>query len=211
MPLSKIYENINMTPKRPREDSAGGDVNVAKKKKGFSVGPANLPDGTYRRKIQKIKSDLIHKAKVKKSYAKIKANELAKGSSKFSYTKESTLENDDDATQTEPASLELHPDRQAMLDAPGVEQRLTSSTDCPPTGGLNRRKRRPKLSPFMKEVEIAKRRKEEIERKQRIREAKQRDREAMARARRPDQFGRRRLGRESTVLLDRVKRMVEES
>lgn len=50
MPLSKIYENINMTPKRPREDGAGGDVNVAKKKKGFSVGPANLPDGTYRRK-----------------------------------------------------------------------------------------------------------------------------------------------------------------
>ncbi|KAI5284581.1 hypothetical protein KEM52_002846, partial [Ascosphaera acerosa] len=34
-----------------------------RKGKGFSVGPANLPDGTYRRKVTKIKEDLIHKAK----------------------------------------------------------------------------------------------------------------------------------------------------
>ncbi|PGH32645.1 hypothetical protein GX50_04559 [[Emmonsia] crescens] len=200
-----------MAAKRPRDDGAGTDANVAKKKKGFSVGPANLPDGTYRRKVQKIKGDLIHKAKVKKSYAKVKAEELAKGAAKSSYTQESTLENDGDATQPEPASLELHPDRQAMLDAPSAEQQPTSRTDRPPRDPQNRRKRRPKPSPFTKEVEIAKRRQEEIEKKQRIREAKQREREAMAKAKRPDQFGKRRLGRESNVLLDRVKRMVEES
>ncbi|EEQ88791.1 hypothetical protein RJZ56_004977 [Blastomyces dermatitidis] len=200
-----------MAAKRPREDGASADANVAKKKKGFSVGPANLPDGTYRRKVQKIKGDLIHKAKVKKSYAKVKAEELAKGTAKPSFTQESTLENDGDATKPEAASLELHPDRQAMLDAPQAEQPPTSRTDRLPRDSRNRRKRPPKPSPFTKEVEIARRRQEEIEKKQRIREAKQRDREAMARARRPDQFGKRRLGRESTVLLDRVKRMVEES
>lgn len=36
-----------MAPKRSREDDG---ERVSKKKKGFSVGPANLPDGTYRRK-----------------------------------------------------------------------------------------------------------------------------------------------------------------
>ncbi|PGH10027.1 hypothetical protein GX51_00294 [Blastomyces parvus] len=201
-----------MAAKRPREDGPGTDANVAKKKKkGFSVGPANLPDGTYRRKVQKIKGDLIHKAKVKKSYAKVKAKELAEAPAKSSYTQESTLENDGDVTKLEPASLELHPDRQAMLDAPQAEQPPPSSTDRLPREPRNRRKRPPKPSPFTKEVEIARRRQEEIEKKERIREAKQRDREAMARAKRPDQFGKRRLGRESTVLLDRVKRMVAES
>ena len=43
-----------MAPKR-KQDDAGLDNPVDggkqhKKKKGFSVGPANLPDGTYRRK-----------------------------------------------------------------------------------------------------------------------------------------------------------------
>ena len=41
-----------------------------KKKRGFSVGPANLPDGVYRRKVTKIKESLIHKAKVRKQYSK---------------------------------------------------------------------------------------------------------------------------------------------
>ncbi|OJD15863.1 hypothetical protein AJ78_03916 [Emergomyces pasteurianus Ep9510] len=200
-----------MAAKRTRDDDASVDAKVTKKKKGFSVGPANLPDGTYRRKVQKIKGDLIHKAKVKKSYAKVKAEELAKATAKSSYTQESTLENDGDATHPEPASLELHPDRQAMLDAPAAEQQPIPRTDRPPRDPLNRRKRRPKPSPFTKEMEIAKRRQEEIEKKNRIREAKQRDREAMARAKKPDQFGKRRLGRESMVLLDRVKRIVEES
>ncbi|KAK2787406.1 hypothetical protein FQN53_005317 [Emmonsiellopsis sp. PD_33] len=207
-----------MAPKRPRDDDTGAGGSMTKKKKGFSVGPANLPDGTYRRKVQKIKTDLIHKAKVKKSYAKVKAEELANPAPKSNYTAESTLEghgDERDTQQPEPAGLDLHPDRQAMLDAP-TEQPPTAT--LPDRGAGPRRdardrqnnKRRPKPAPFTKEMEIAKRRQEEIEKKQKIREAKQRDREAMGRARRPDQFGKRRLGRESKVLLDRVKRMVEE-
>lgn len=57
-------------------------------------------------------------------------------------------------------------------------------------------------------MEIAQKRKETAEKKREEREFKQKDREAMARARRPDQFGKKRLGRESTVLLGRVQRMV---
>lgn len=39
-----------MAVKRSRDDAASIADPPAKKKKGFSVGPANLPDGTYRRK-----------------------------------------------------------------------------------------------------------------------------------------------------------------
>lgn len=43
-----------MPGKRKREDSgtaaARSNMPIKKAKKGFSVGPANLPDGTYRRK-----------------------------------------------------------------------------------------------------------------------------------------------------------------
>ncbi|KAJ8122700.1 hypothetical protein O1611_g9779 [Lasiodiplodia mahajangana] len=70
--------------KRPAagDDSSGP---VAKKhRKGFRVGPENLPDGPWRRKVDKIKKDLIHKAKVKKAYKKIKTTELATSSSAVS-------------------------------------------------------------------------------------------------------------------------------
>ncbi len=42
-----------MAPKRPHDehDTDGGvEGREKRQKKGFSVGPANLPDGTYRRK-----------------------------------------------------------------------------------------------------------------------------------------------------------------
>ena len=39
-----------MAPKRTRDGDAAAKSEPVKKRKGFSVGPANLPDGTYRRK-----------------------------------------------------------------------------------------------------------------------------------------------------------------
>lgn len=48
--------NIKMAPKRTHDGDAApaskGDP-ATKKRKGFSVGPANLPDGTYRRKSER--------------------------------------------------------------------------------------------------------------------------------------------------------------
>jgi hypothetical protein len=161
--------------------------------------------------VQKIKADLIHKAKVRKSYAKLKARELSVRPLRSSYpTKYLEAEedrNDGKDVQAEPASLDLHPDRQAMLDSHPAETN-TSRLQRDGADRQPRRGRRPKPSPFIGEVKIAEKRKEELEAKQKLREIREKDRQAMIKARRPDQFGKRRLGRQSKVLLDRVKRMV---
>ncbi|KAL6236979.1 hypothetical protein BDW75DRAFT_96658 [Aspergillus navahoensis] len=185
--------------KKPQID---GQAN--KKRKGFSVGPANLPDGTYRRKTQKIKADLIQKAKVKKAYAKVKAAELAAPQPKQFYLQreQEGIEGNKEQNKEPAASLELHPDRQAMLNAPGAETERVEG---------DRRNRKPKRGAFAKELEIAEKRRQAAEKKREQREFRAKDREAMARAKRPDQNGKRRLGRESKVLLSRVQRMVGET
>ncbi|KAE8355017.1 hypothetical protein BDV28DRAFT_61743 [Aspergillus coremiiformis] len=203
-----------MSTKRPRDIESKSEEQrttqspVKKKKKGFSVGPANLPDGTYRRKTQKIKADLIQKAKVKKAYAKVRAEELAAAPRKSVYELAGqNAEKNGHTPQTEPVSLELHPDRQAMLDQPPLERtprpERTRNQD-----GEGRRQRKPKPSAFAKEMELAEKRRQEAQKRQDERDFRQKDREAMARARRPDQHGKKRLGRESRVLLSRVQRMV---
>ena len=162
---------------------------------------------------------MIHKAKLKKSYAKIKSQELAAAPpAPIHYSTEENAEGEDGAKnaesngQPEPASLELHPDRQAMLDS--VQQHAEKAGEDEQhaeDGKRGRRRRRPKPAPFVREMNAAQKRKEEIEAKRKRREIKEKDRLAMARARRPDQYGKRRLGRESKVLLDRVRRMTDET
>ncbi|KKK20992.1 hypothetical protein ARAM_000646 [Aspergillus rambellii] len=204
-----------MAPKRSRDADGESpakqphpeEAQAKKRNKGFSVGPANLPDGTYRRKAQKIKADLIQKAKVKKAYAKVKA-ELATVPSNPAYL---TREDDDENNRNNPPGLELHPDRLAMLNDPPAEQaprpeRLRSRGRD--REGQGRGNRKPKPSAFSREMEMAEKRKQEVEKRREAREFREKDREAMARAKRPDQFGKRRLGRESKVLLDRVQRLV---
>ena len=193
-------------------------------KKGFSVGPANLPDGTHRRKgiflalheepwtnlctVQKIKQDLIRKAKVKKSYNKLKEREPLD-------TKPSIY-----STPPEPsASLELHPERQAMLDdpkpAPATQERKDPHQQPP----RHKKAARRKAVPFRKEALLAQQRREENERRRkeyeeagRQRQAKiderERFRKAMAKARSGGRDGQRKLGRVSKVLLEKVQRMV---
>lgn len=159
---------------------------------------------------QKIKSDLIQKAKVKKAYAKIKAQELAAGTPKSVYdTTEDAEETKAENKDSEPASLELHPDRLAMLKEPPPQPAPKPERRAPDDDG-KKRSRKPKKSAFSKEMEIANQRKQAAEARRKEREAKQKDREAMARARRPDQYGKRRLGRESKVLLSRVQRMASQ-
>lgn len=167
---------------------------------------------------QKIKNDLIQKAKVKKAYAKIKAQELAEAQkAKPLYT---TEDNDNDDNAAEPKEEgndnngpELHPDRQAMLNQSSPEpepprKRDDYSRSDDRDKRQQRRNRKPKRSAFSKELELAEQRIREAEARRKEREARQKDREAMARARRPDRDGKRRLGRESKVLLSRVQRMV---
>lgn len=170
-----------------------------------------LPDGYP---AQKIKRDLIQKAKVKKAYAKIKAaeEESAPAVRSLYYENEeptptTTATNDESPDPS--AGLELHPDRQAMLDAPEAPPAITERPRFTRENNnreRNRPKRRPKPSAFQKELEIAEKRRKEQEARQKERELKAKERQAMANARRPDQFGKRRLGRESTVLLSKIQR-----
>jgi hypothetical protein len=121
-----------------------------------------------------------------------------------------TTAEEESGDKAEPASLELHPDRVAMMNEPELspEPAPAPRERRPRNMDGKRKERKAKPSAFSKEIEIAEKRKQAAEARQREREAKQKEREAMARAKRPDQFGKRRLGRESNVLLSRVQRMV---
>ncbi|KAL8832562.1 MAG: hypothetical protein Q9191_000186 [Dirinaria sp. TL-2023a] len=201
--------------KEPEHNDPNDSVQPAKKaKKGFTVGPDNLPDGTYRRKAQKIKSNLIHKAKVKKSYAKLKESEHVSSKAPI-YDPYAVAAASTAAPDEEPSapSLELHPERQAMLDA-------SQSAPAPPPF-RHETHRKPRSAPFGKESEFAQRKKEEaearrqaIQERQRQRERKLAERDRLRRmtaaARKPDRKGQRRLGRESRVLLEKVKKIVGE-
>lgn len=113
--------------------------------------------------------------------------------------------------------LELHPERQAMLDEPEPAPREQIDTKQQVLRG--RKPPRPKSVPFRKEALLAQQRREENERRQkeveeirRQRQAKieerERFRKAMAKARSGGRDGQRKLGRESKVLLEKVQRMM---
>lgn len=200
-----------MSVKRNRTDASEPEQ-ANKKRKGFSVGPANLPDGTYRRKTQKIKNDLIQKAKVKKAYAKVKAQEEAEAAAEAGPRGQEN-EAGDTTPQPVPASLELHPDRQAMLDAP-VHSRQQGQTTGD-NGDVNefrsrRRERKPKESRYKQELEAAEEKRTQVAARRDAREARDKERKAMAKAKRPGKDGKQKLGRQSTVLLGRVQRLMNE-
>lgn len=138
---------------------------------------------------------------MKKSYQKLKERETRDGSNSVPTVPE------------EPATLELHPSRQAMLDEP---ETIPEPAHQPVK---QRRPPRPKPAPFKKEEVLAQQRKDERERRQeatekanRERQAKAEERErfrhAMAKARSGGKNGQRKLGRESKILLEKVQKMV---
>ncbi|TRX87814.1 hypothetical protein FHL15_011292 [Xylaria flabelliformis] len=252
--------------KRPIESDDAPGPAAKKHRKGFRVGPENLPDGAWRRKVDRIKKDLIHKAKVKKAYKKIKTTEFATSSTTSkpalanidpsSVTIVNTDAGDDEGSvdrdeggdnvsdredeeregESEPPSPQIHPQRQAMLDDDddGLENapRETTKdndygkpTEGPAEDGQRQRRRehpnRQKRKPgyFDKALTVAERKKaeaaeraaeqarREAERQHKT-EERERFRRAMAKARKPGRDGQRRLGRESGVLLEKVKKMV---
>ncbi|KAI3332501.1 hypothetical protein HD806DRAFT_480792 [Xylariaceae sp. AK1471] len=228
-----------VSSKRPIEaDDASGPA-VKKHRKGFRVGPDNLPDGPWRRRVDKIKKDLIHKAKVKKAYKKIKVATTSSSKPTLtdtgagSVTIVTTTDSNDDGTnhgnderkgEPEPPSPQLHPERQAMLDGDDIEVAPLSTNEDHQIPGAQRQRQRPsrqnrKPGYFDKAMTIAERKKAEAAERaaeQERREAEWRrktdEREhyqrAMAKARKPGRDGQRRLGRESGLLLEKVKKMV---
>ena len=167
-----------------------------------------LSQGLTRDAAQKIKKDLIQKAKLKTSYAKLKERELGITGGR---SLKSVI-----ASDQEPASLELHPERQAMLEQPHEE--LAGNASQSHDSRNPRRYSTPKRKPFAKETELAERRRAEAEARKKDREAaeeqrrqkaeeRERFRRAMAKARSGGRNGQRKLGRESVVLLEKVKRV----
>jgi hypothetical protein len=144
---------------------------------------------------------------VKKEFAKIKARHDAETQS--TYNPLEIASEEEKAPAPEPASLELHPDRQAQLTAPDATTQPT----------YPRKHHRQRQDPFAKETQTAQRQREEAEQKQKERdeankqrqrklEERERMRIAVAKARTPGRDGKRKLGRESGMLLEKVKRMV---
>jgi hypothetical protein len=167
--------------------------------------------------VIKIKQSLIQKAKLKKSYAKIKERELAENPDTF----KSVYQDLDEPEEGEKSNkLELHPERQAMLDKPEAELQQDLAREYKDRPRRQRNKRH-KKKPFEEEVKLAEQRKADAEaRKKTIQEGncqrqlkfeeRKRFRKIMAKARAGGKNGQRKLGLESKVLLERVKRAVNE-
>lgn len=152
---------------------------------------------------------MIRKAKLKKSYNKLKEREQLE--------KPQIIPAIYNFEENQPASLELHPDRQAMLDQPEPTARDTPET----TVDRPRRQRgqRRKKAPFEKEMRLAQQDKEQAEAKRQATEESNRQRrekleererfqKELGKARGGGKSGQRKLGRESKVLLEKVKRSV---
>lgn len=163
--------------------------------------------------MQKIKKDLIHKAKLKKQYARLKAQEEGA-------TQKSVYGRDDDDANTdapvEPVpepTLDPHPDRVKML-AERERERAPEHMQH-----ADRRRKQPRSQPFKKEAELARKNEEEAAARRKAREEaekerarklveRERFRKVMAKARSGGPNGQRKLGRESTVLLEKAKRIM---
>lgn len=211
--------------KRKREED-GAEQSEKKQRKAFSVGPANLPDGTYRRKTQKIKEDLIQKAKVKKAYAKVKSHEEEEGDDAVHYdpyteaqdpTRPAVVDNADNKVEVQ-TSGEIHPERQAMLDRPEIPEPVApigrrrdrnQRRERKPQGEGARNSARPVR--YQKEFAQAEEKKVQMAAKQVAREKRDKERRAMTKAKKPGKDGKQKLGRQSDVLLSRVQRLVSET
>lgn len=259
MGSKRPHDQVEAEGSAPTSASA---PDAKKARKGFRVGPENLPDGAWRRRNTKIKHELIHKAKLKKEYRKVKA-EVQK--EKEQEHQEATVTTEVTAGGIQPDSQQpidnaqdrehMNPERQALLNgekiprrpratvtrvaedgADGVEgaeqqqQQQQQSGEVPSQGGeangqqqprRERRQRRPdyydkalkkgSLKKAEAEARVAEQKRREEERNRRVAE-RERTRKAVLKAKGVGTHGRnagkQKLGRESFVLLDKVRRMV---
>lgn len=163
--------------------------------------------------VTKIKKDLIHKAKVKKAYQKIKARE-----EQVPAPTQDAPGHGDDAGHDEAkeAAEQIHPARQLMLkDEDRAQAGALDDEAVPSADGQRRRTRRPgyydkQLQQAEEQRAETERRQLEIQRRRQEREVKLAERDkfkrAMAKTRGRD--GKKKLGRESGMLLDKVRRLV---
>lgn len=177
---------------------------------------------------------------MKKAYAKIKAqaeDEAAPSSyDPYKANESNTDPKPIEDSKDEGKRLELHPARMAMLEEPEPEpeperqergrgkkrdRRGGKPNNDEDVNGFNsrgsNRKERPtrtgvpdKPVRYTKEFAQAEERKKQYEAQQKAREERDKDRRAMAKARKTGKDGKMKLGRQGTVLLGRVQRLMNE-
>lgn len=154
--------------------------------------------------MTKVKKDLIHKVKVKKAYKKIREKEFGDAA------KLQDKEQDD--------SEQMHPTRQLMIKDEDKAQESVAATGNEGEGDGNRRRtRRPgyydkQLAKADQRSNEAEERRQEWERRQAERSDRMAEREKYKRAmaKTVGRDGKKKLGRESHLLLDKVKRIIGE-
>ncbi|KAF1992344.1 hypothetical protein K402DRAFT_321427 [Aulographum hederae CBS 113979] len=184
--------------RKGKPDGEADGQSATRKCKGlkFPTIPQNMPDGVHKQKLLKKKADLLERAQIQREYAKVKQKFL---------TDKSKMEADQG--DAEPASTELHPDRQQRLDR------------SPSPDNRKRPWRAQKPAPFKKQEAQANRTREaaldrqaqheqrEVQRAKKTAE-RERMRKAMRKARTGGKNGQMKLGKESKFLLEKVKKMV---
>ena len=185
--------------------------------------------------MDKVKKELIYKAKTKKAYAKIRARELgaplpAKSTPKSKPTtssapeladpEEPNLSSSDDEEEEEQETPLPPPPAPSSPPKPSEQQQEDEAQEGPePNEHPDRFRNRKKPSYFDKQLKEAQRRRQAAQDREAAFERRRQDRERAvqerrrmrklsmrARERGPD--GRRKLGRESEFLLEKVKKMM---
>lgn len=174
---------------------------------------------------EKTKKDLIHKAKMKKQYAKVKAEAEEEKQSKREEREAALAHNDEQEADEDRAEVEdkidneeseaVHPTRQLMLkDEEAAQTGATADQSNP--DGQRRRTRRPGY--YDKQLEKADEKRQESEaraaewqrrREERDQKIAERDRYKKAMKKTWGKDGKKKLGRESGLLLERVRKMVD--
>jgi hypothetical protein len=169
--------------------------------------------------VTKIKKELIQKAKIKKAYSKIKAAEQSSSAAPGDAQPGPEAEE----AEAEVPEPQIHPQRQAMLEEDEPAEEETAPGHRSVNADRPRRPRDPKrgrkpgyYDKALAEAEHNKAeqeaREKEMQRRTEERNRKvderERFRRAVVKAKKPGRDGQRRLGRESGLLLEKVKRMV---
>ena len=181
--------------------------------------------------VTKVKKDLIHKAKVKKQYAKVKAQEeKERATPKGPQASAGELASGEDGDQSHGDAGDsenagkgndggaIHPTRHLMLkDEEAAQAGAAESDRAGVSDGQRRRTRRPGY--YDKQLEKAEQKRTEAEerarevqrrREEREKRLAERERYKKAWAKTRGKDGKKKLGRESTLLLDKVKKMMAE-
>jgi hypothetical protein len=197
----------------------------------FQVGPANLPDGTRKRKADRIKDALIKRAKIKQDFEKVKKRKLQREEEEEGneVPKRDVYEHTEpEAAAPEPEEQPVvapgpHPDRQALMNrtSPQPSEESENYNEFYDEYHNNRKRgRKFKQDPYTKQAFVAGKQREEADQRRQVREGNERQRERkikeresmqrmMKKAKRPTVDGKMKLGRESGVLLEKVKRMMK--